>query len=124
MSMLLAFLLAAEPATAAMPPENEIVVLAHKLQAWRGKLGAGRDGAMSCKTTKSTGDRAVDAIGCQALQTCLGPLQHELAAIAGADAPKDERRRRLDALAQAQLPCMERSHDEGLRALLARRAGN
>ena len=118
------FLLTAAPAAAPASAEaaNEIVVIARKLRNWRGQLEQ-VDGALACRTKKSSGDRAVDAIGCEAMVACYTPLQPELNRIAAADLGRAEKKRRLAEGAQSAVPCLEQHHDAGVARLAAQRAG-
>ena len=120
MSLAAIFLLAAAPVAAEPPADNEIVVVAHRLESWRGKLRS-RRGALTCRTTRSTGDRAIDAIGCRAMTTCFAPIQGELDAIAGSSLANSEKRRQLDARIQTTVPCIAETREAGVSALVASR---
>jgi hypothetical protein len=124
MSVLGAFLvLAAGPADVPTVAEaREIVVTAEKLKQWRGNWGS-RNGVLSCRTTKSTGDVEIDAVGCQALVTCAAPHVPRFQAIAAAKASNSARRRQMDAAAQAMMPCLAEQRAAGIAALADRRAG-
>lgn len=123
MSALAILLLAAAPAAQPPPPpEEEIVVVARRIRTWRGKLKA-RRGTLTCQTTKSTGDREIDAVACHALMTCLAPIDAEMSAITRARLPREEKRRQVNARFRAQIPCMDETRNRGLEALIARRRG-
>jgi len=49
--------------------EEEIVVIASKLKDWRASLVESR-GDVRCFTQRSTGDAAIDRIGCQSMMQC------------------------------------------------------
>ncbi len=63
---------ASEPVT-----DEDIVVIGHRLTSWRGQLST-TIGITSCKTTTSTGDRAIDNIGCSALRQCWSDFQPQV----------------------------------------------
>ena len=69
--MMIALLLAqaVAPASVAPPPDEDIVVIARKLDAWRGVIRTNPFGT-KCVTKQSTGDRDIDAIGCTAMERC------------------------------------------------------
>jgi len=119
-SMAVALVLAAAP-VGAPDQGSEIVVIARKLKAWRGNLRQ-VDGELACRTRKSTGDGAIDAIGCDAMLACYAPLRPQLDAIAASDLRGAEKRRRMDAAAQSALPCLEAYHDSAIERLAAQRA--
>jgi hypothetical protein len=107
------------------PAENEIVVVGNKLREWRGNWRL-RKGVVSCKTKRSTGDKAIDAIGCDAMVQCFGPLAPRFAALEGGKLPKDELRRQTDALLQEAAigVCLTAKREAGIAALVAARRSN
>lgn len=117
-------LVAAEP-VAEPAAENEITVIANKLRDWRGNWKL-RKGLVSCKTTRSTGDKAIDAIGCNAMVECIAPLTPQWAALDDAKLSKDELNRRANALLEeARIgDCMFAKREAGIAALAAARRGN
>ena len=123
MNLLAALLMAAAPAAAPVPAEaEEIVVIGERLKEWRGTWGS-KKGVLACRTTRSTGDAAIDAVGCQALVSCASPMVPRFTAIAAAKLSKAERQRRMDAASQAMLPCLKEARESGIAALAAQRAG-
>jgi len=64
-------LIALAQAGAAPPPadEGDVVVIARKLQTWRGVITTNILGTR-CVTKRSSGDREIDAIGCDAMRRC------------------------------------------------------
>jgi hypothetical protein len=116
-------LAAAEPA-AEPPVENEITVIGNKLRDWRGKWRT-RKGVVSCKTTRSTGDKAIDAIGCNAMVQCIAPVAKQWAAL-DSKLPKDEINRRANAmLEEAGIgECVAARREAGIAALAAARRSN
>ncbi|MFA9201742.1 MAG: hypothetical protein ACEQR8_11290 [Cypionkella sp.] len=123
MSGWLALALAAAPAAGPAPAvAEEIVVIGERLKEWRGKWRT-RSGAATCATTRSTGDREIDALGCAALVACVTPLIPRMQAIAELKLSKPERNRRMDAAAQDIGPCLAERRGDAIAALAARRAG-
>ena len=115
-------LLAATPV--AQPPEGTeppIVVIARKLDNWRGDWRINK-GAFTCRTTRSSGDRDVDAVGCQAIQRCIGPQVSALRSLSASKLRKDEKRRQMNALIQSSAPCMSTKRNEAIAELAARRS--
>lgn len=107
----------AEPAV-----DNEITVIANRLRDWGGRWKL-RKGAVVCKTTRSTGDKAVDAIGCDALVICISPLAPRFAEIEATKAPKEELSRRASALMTEAgvYDCLFAKRQAGIAALAAAR---
>lgn len=114
-------LVGAQPAAEA-PVDNEITVIANKLRDWRGRWRLDK-GAVACKTTRSTGDKAIDAVGCEAMVACIGPLAPRFAELEALRLGKDELARRANALlAEARVnDCMSARHEAGVAALAAAR---
>ena len=124
MSFVLALaLIQGAPATVVTGPEEpEIVVIAKKLKNWCGNWKV-RKGQMTCKTTRSTGDGEIDAIGCSAILTCYGPQTAQIQAIVDAKDKRDAKNARLTALFKETLPCITAARNDGIAALGDRRAG-
>jgi hypothetical protein len=118
-------LAAAEPAADSVsepPVENEITVIANKLRDWRGSWKL-RKGAITCKTKRSTRDKAIDAIGCDALVQCMTPFIPQWQAIDDADLPLKELKRRVNTLLEdARIgDCVRDTREAGISALIAER---
>jgi hypothetical protein len=77
MSLLLALALQATTAEPEFSDNQEIVVIAKRLDKWQGKFSL-RGEKFKCKTSRSTGDKGIDVIGCNAIRQCLVPLQPRL----------------------------------------------
>ena len=122
MSALAAVLLFAATPAAVPPVQSEIVVIGEKLNDWRGTWGA-KKGVVACRTTRSTGDKEIDAVGCQALVSCASPLVPQFKAIAESKLPKAERQRRMDIAVQPMVGCLTHAREAGIAALADRRAG-
>lgn len=118
----LVLLVAAPGSAQAATSDEEIVVIARKQKAWRGQWGTHK-GAFECRTTKSTGDKQIDAIGCDAITTCIAPEVPKFQAIADSKLPKADRNRRMTALAQSLTPCLESEREAGIAALADARSG-
>lgn len=123
MSVLVATLaLAAVQPAVEVPAEDEIVVVGNKLRDWRGTWRV-RDGAVKCKTKRSTGDREIDAIGCNAMVTCMTPLVPQWQEIEDADLRKAELEARLNGLLQSAkvADCFKTVREESIAALVSAR---
>ena len=123
MSLLLAPLAAAAAEPAAEPAvANEIEVIGRRLHDWRGRWRlVGEE--VTCRTMRSTGDAAIDAVGCAALTACIAPLVPELAALEASGLPRKEASRRLDALLRDKrvYDCVFAQRETGIAALAAER---
>lgn len=78
MIIAMALLMMATGPEAVAAPESEIVVLARKLEAtrfvWKASDKSGAWKMTRCKVKQSSGDREIDALGCQAVTLCLPTL--------------------------------------------------
>jgi hypothetical protein len=122
MSMLLALALQpviAEPAA----KQQEIVVIGQKLKTWRGVIKT-RKGIPTCKTRKSSGDKAIDAIGCDAMMACWLPQQDNLSNLKMTSLNKAE----FDSLSKPIFEkigtCLVEKREDGIAALASRRAAS
>lgn len=124
MSLAIALMLAAQPAAAPPSPAvaDEIAVIGRKLKDWRGTWKL-RKGQPVCKTTRSTGDKAVDAVACAAMTDCVAPHMPAVDAILAAGHPKDRRQQLIDAALAPVPACLKDRHEAGVAALADRRAG-
>ena len=122
--MSLLALLAAATAVVPPPPEvaQEIVVIGRKMKIWKGgvsKVG----GQMVCKTTKSSGDKPVDAINCGAMLSCLRPLEPRIDALMASSLKTSEKRRGFNAILAGIEPCVQTYADAAVERLARERAG-
>jgi hypothetical protein len=102
--------------TAPVKTAPDIAPLEKKLAGWKGRWGY-NDAKFVCETTKTTGDSAVDSVGCRALVQCLGPEGERLNAIAqGAGSDKD-RADGIQAIVAKSAPCVAEKRHDGLIAL-------
>jgi len=78
-SVLIALIMQSQPVVlpAAETAEDEIVVTGNKLDRWRGQFSL-RGEKFKCKTTRTSGDKAIDPIGCAAIVQCLVPLRERI----------------------------------------------
>ena len=106
----------AEPAV-----QEEITVIGRKLRDWRGSLKT-RNGTVRCVTRKSTGDREIDQIGCDAMVTCFPRFEGEFKAVLSTTRDKAARSRMNAEISQRLATCVEQRHDELVQALADQRA--
>lgn len=119
MSML-ALLVAATPLAPVAPTPavtQEIVVMGKKLKTWKGgvsKVG----GRMICKTRTSSGDKALDAIRCGAMLTCMKPVEPRIDALMASAATTSEKKTGLAAMTSGVEKCAA-TYEAGAVARLA-----
>lgn len=121
--MIAALALGAAAQPAAEPPvDTEITVIANKLRDWRGNWRL-RKGAVSCKTTRSTGDKAVDALGCDAMVACIAPIAPQIDAIDVKKVGKEAAQQQVNGLFEAARvsDCLTARREAGIAALAAAR---
>ncbi|WP_375291187.1 hypothetical protein [Qipengyuania sp.] len=111
---------AATPAPPA--PSTEIAVIRKRLATWRGSMKKKGDHFV-CKTRKTSGDAALDAIRCDAMRYCAQQVDGRMQAVLSASLPKADRQSRMDAVAQSMKPCMETYEDASVAKLARERAG-
>ncbi|MEQ1510719.1 MAG: hypothetical protein ABL909_10020, partial [Sphingopyxis sp.] len=93
MTLTLVALIGAQAEVApSVDPESEadIVVLARRLDSWRGRARE-RNGALECQSIQTSGDRDVDQIGCNAMIICMTQLRPTLA-LPGSERNRNRRR--------------------------------
>ena len=104
-----------DPRIAAQVPE-----IAAKLKGWQGQWGAVGD-KLACRTVKTTGDDAIDMIGCAALVECVTPAFPALKTIAdGADTP-DVKKSKISAKLATLNPCLSEKRGLGIARLAVQR---
>lgn len=114
---------------AALPPappteavEQEIVVIASKLKDWRASLVEHR-GELRCYTQRSTGDAAIDRIGCTAMIRCHKRFEVEFTQLKDHRLPSNARNKMRKALLRDRFaPCVFEARDEMVVELADRRA--
>lgn len=117
-------LIAAAPAMPAAPPASdvsrEIVVIAQQMRGWKGGVSK-VNGRMVCRTSQSSGDRALDAIRCGAMLTCMKPLEPRIDALMASDRSRREKRDGFDAMVRSVEPCATAYEAEAVSRLAATR---
>lgn len=108
---------------AAVPPftQDEIRVIGRKLRDWRGAIKLG-DHAAACVTKRSTGDRDIDQIGCDAMTACVPTFEAELKDAYTRTPDKAAQAQRTADIARRMTACFESRHDASIAALADRRA--
>ena len=101
--------------------ESPIVVIARKLDTWRGNWRIDK-GKFTCRTTRSSDDREIDALGCQAIERCIGPQVPALRTLSASKLAKNEKRRQMTALIQSSAPCMSTTRNAAIAELAAGRS--
>ena len=104
----------------AMPPTADVVVMGEKLKHWRASVRE-RKGRMVCTTKTSTGDRELDAIGCNAMATCLTELKPRLNATLDKTLAAADRKSLRDAVDRDLFTCVTTNRDTAAAALAERR---
>lgn len=119
-ALLISLALAAVQPVAEPAVDNEIVVIGNKLRDWRGNWRM-RKGVLSCKTTRSTGDKAIDALGCDAMVACIAPIAPQIDAIDVKKVGKDAAQRQVNGLFESTrvYDCMFTRREAGIAALAA-----
>ncbi|WP_010543332.1 hypothetical protein [Sphingomonas elodea] len=100
--------------------QEEIVVIGRKLRDWRGKLDLSARGTR-CLTKRSTGDREVDQIGCDAMMICVPKFEAELKAALNQSKDKASRERANADVSRRITLCFQTEHDRRSAALAERR---
>lgn len=117
-------LLAAAPAMPVAPPatdvSREIVVIAKQMRGWKGGVSK-VNGRMVCRTNQSSGDKALDAIRCGAMLTCMKPLEPRIDALMASDRSRREKRDGFDAMAKSAEPCVTAYESDAVSRLAATR---
>lgn len=101
--------------------EDEVTVIGRRLGGWRGSLKT-RNGVARCVTRRSTGDRDIDRIGCDAMITCLPRFESEFKAVLAGRHDEDMRDRMNVDINRRLTACVEDRHDQLVAALAERRA--
>ena len=100
---------------------EQITIIGRRLETFNGGVYK-KDGKLTCRIARSSGDKAVDMIRCGAMLRCYAPKADELDAIAASDASKADRNRKMQAVAEATMPCVEEASEAGVRMLAEQRA--
>lgn len=117
-------LLAAAPDLTASPSpeaEREIVVIGQKLRNWQGVFKQ-RKGNYVCTTKRSTGDKMIDQIGCNALLKCAAPRGLEISAIFSSNKDRKTRDQQMKPINDSIGACLFETRNDGIAALAEKRA--
>ncbi|GAA4031977.1 hypothetical protein GCM10022281_09510 [Sphingomonas rosea] len=121
--MVLAFVALAASMQVAAPapgPASEVVVMGQKLKNWRASV-RDRNGRVDCKVKVSSGDKEIDAVGCQAMTTCMAQMRPRLPSTIDKSLSAAEREANNQSLNRDLTACVKTNHDTGLAALAERR---
>ncbi|WP_397580061.1 hypothetical protein [Sphingorhabdus sp.] len=121
MSLLLALAMqiASDPVTAR---QDEIVVIGQKQKNWRGNLKH-KKGVPFCKTTRSTGDKEIDKIGCDAMIICFPIHGSSLMKLAKQYKKKSEFNAAAKPIYAEMGNCVFKNRDQGISELADKRLG-
>jgi hypothetical protein len=108
-------------AAAPAPPADDIVVIGQRLQRdFKARVDFGKAGAR-CRVTKSTGDAAIDRIGCTALEVCFPQYRSRFDGTTDRAIRPDVRKVMREALNAELTSCVDAQHRTGVAALVAQR---
>ncbi len=94
---MLALALQAAPPPPVDATAEEITVIGEKMKAWRAAIRFGKKGA-DCKVKVSTGDAAIDRIGCTSMEQCWPDFLPRFEATRAKDVTAADRKARTAAL--------------------------
>lgn len=97
-------------------PSDDIVVTAERLKAFKASVTD-----KGCKVRTSTGDPALDRIGCQAMQTCFPQFLSRYQATNERRLKSSTRKVMRAALNNELTQCVDSEHRRGIAALAAER---
>jgi len=115
----LAMQIASDPVTAR---QDEIVVIGQKQKNWRGNLKH-KKGVPFCKTTRSTGDKEIDKIGCDAMIICFPIHGSSLMKLAKQYKKKSEFNAAAKPIYAEMGNCVFKNRDQGISELADKRLG-
>lgn len=117
-----ALLVPAQDAPAAEEePTADIVVIARKLRDWRASVNF-REGKGSCKIRRSTGDKDIDQIGCDAMLHCWPKFVPRYEATRDKGLSAAARTQMIESINRDMTACVEERHTSLSAALAERRA--
>ncbi|WP_337847568.1 hypothetical protein [Sphingomonas sp.] len=116
--ILLALALALQAAAppAADPVAEEVVVIGEKMKTWRGQISSGKNGVV-CKVKVSTGDPALDRIGCTAMEQCWPDFLPRYKATRSKGVTAKDRKACTAALDQELSTCVTARHEAAIAEL-------
>lgn len=120
LALALALALAPDAAAPTSAIADEITVIGKRLQDWRGVIRT-KEGAARCSTRRSTGDAAIDAIGCDAMLTCWPQFEAEFKAVVVDKTDRATRDRRNAEVGQRMAGCVGARNDALIADLAERR---
>ena len=115
----LAMQIASDPVTAR---QDEIVVIGQKQRNWRGNLKH-KKGVPFCKTTRSTGDKEIDKIGCDAMIICFPIHGSSLMKLAKQYKKKSEFNAAAKPIYAEMGNCVFKNRNQGISELADKRLG-
>lgn len=106
--------------TAAPPPldpvAEEIIVIAEKMKTWRAAIRFGKKGT-ECTVKVSTGDAAIDRIGCAAMEQCWPDVAARFEATRAKGVTAADRKTQRAALNQELGTCVMARREAGIAEL-------
>lgn len=120
-------LIAALSLAATQPPvepsaEHEIEVIAERMYNWTGRLGL-NNGVLYCRTIDTTGDKAIDDLGCAGMLGCMVELARLEIASPDVELSDDQLQRIRDVMLRSKDlgDCMAARRKLDIAALVAER---
>ena len=121
--MILALFLLVQTAPSPVPPTDEVVVIASKLDRFRAQMAFGKSGPQ-CRIKTSTGDAEIDRIGCKAIEVCWPSYDSRMAATGDRAIKPATRRIMQSALNDDLRGCFAGQTKAGIAELAAKRAAS
>ena len=106
----------ASPPPPADPVAEEVVVIGEKMKTWRATMRLSKKGA-ECKVKVSTGDAAIDRIGCTAMEQCWPEFLPRFEATRAKDVTDADRKTRTAALNKELGTCVMARRDAAIAEL-------
>ncbi len=105
---------------AAPAPAADAVAIVERLDRWKGSV-RNSGGVARCRTSRSTGDAAIDAIGCAAAEACEPQYQSRLDGAIDRSIRPETRKLMLVALKEKLAQCVKERRTSLANDLVARR---
>jgi hypothetical protein len=102
-------------------PSEDVVVIGERLKTWRGRIGDVSRNPIRCRTTKSTGDREIDRIGCETMTACFSQMRERIVAAGDRRQPKATRESLRASVERDLGTCFDEHHDALVADLAERR---
>ncbi len=103
------------------PSADDVVVIASKLERFRAQMVFAKSGAQ-CRIRTSTGDAAIDRIGCKAIEMCWPSYDSRMAATGDRAIKPSTRKIMRSALNDELRSCFTGQTKAGIAELAAKRA--